>query len=233
MLFLNIWLLSRLLAGLPAWSEDGGSAVAVAGHGAAANSGYAPPPPSNDGSGGYGGGSAGAPGYGRVIQVETKLTEPGSDASGVWRGSREVPSQVEETPPVPSGPAPAMTLSDARMNFPTLVETMVSIRSRSGHWSYPLRGSEPPKKLKLKLHKIEKGSLELVKGAVYSGYAVLRDADSKKLYRMDFTVDYGADLWTVIDHKLNLDEEIEEPVPPVRRPAKRRSPKPNAGSTIP
>lgn len=234
-------LILLLAASIPlasiSWSEDDSSPVGSAGHSAASNKqfGSAPqtqPPGYGGDSAGYGGGSPGAasgPGYSTVREVKTTLAEPEKDVSGVWRGTRELPSREPE-PSAQNAPSEPMSLSTARSNFPVLVETMVLTRSPSGYWSYPLRGSSPPRKLKLRLHKTEKGSLELLTGTLYQGFALFRDLDSRRLFRMDFTVDYGMNAWAITDHKLNIEGVDDGPATPARKPAMRKNQKTRAGS---
>lgn len=102
------------------------------------------------------------------------------------------PSQPEALPP--------MTLEDARLNFPTVVESFIAGVSPNGYWLLKEKGTDHT--WKLKLVSIDTKTLRGAGAQRYSAPAVLRDVRDGQRLRVEFTVDFSGDQWKVAGMRL-------------------------------
>lgn len=164
----------------------------------------APPPPAPDRPAG---GAA-------VIQVNTVLEQPIPDAGGVWRGTRDLAPATSE--PLQTQPPTPISLTDARTNFSTVVETFILLRSARGYFHF--RDTKTGEELKLKLERIHKASVELLHGARYGGRVDFREMGTGREIYTNFSVDFGTDLWAVKYHWRIFDESDESDKASAERP---------------
>jgi hypothetical protein len=129
------------------------------------------------------------------------------------RPAGENPGDKEEQA-ASSGP---MTLDDARMNFPTMVESFVAERSSDGSW--PLKQKSTGKTLKLKYESVLPKSIRKIKENRFTGRAVLREVEKDFPVKADFTIDFGGPKWMVVGMRL------VSATPPARK-ARRKAPAP-------
>lgn len=151
--------------------------------------------------GGSSGGSSLSPG----------MAQPDADAGGVWRGSRRAATpEPQEAPQLPlvttppssegahseSAPPAPMTLSDARVNFPTMIESFIASRSPKGYWSF--KDPETGKTLKLKLSQVDKGSIAPSAKGSFRGKVTFQEGRTDRTIDLDFIVDFASDSWQVL-----------------------------------
>ncbi len=101
---------------------------------------------------------------------------------------------VETHVTVGGGP---MSLDDARMNFPTVVESFIAARTRDGYWPLKDKASGTVRMLKL-VNKDVKG-VQPVEGGegLFSGRVSLEDGNTHEKLKADFVVDFSGTEWAV------------------------------------
>jgi hypothetical protein len=95
-----------------------------------------------------------------------------------------------------------MSISDARVNFATVVEAYVAKKSSNGYWSYAEKASgKKQKSWRLKLPSVSDKTVREEDENRYSGLVKLRDARGGRPLTLEFVVDFSGVKWKVISVK--------------------------------
>jgi hypothetical protein len=94
------------------------------------------------------------------------------------------------------GGGDSMELSDALVNFETVVEAYVAKKSPNGYWSYS--DKKGGKARRLKYVSISETTFQQVDGGRYSGLAKFTDARDGRRVSLTFTVDLRGSKWKVV-----------------------------------
>jgi len=119
-----------------------------------------------------------------------------------------------EEPPRPEPPRGPMTLHDARINLPTIVETYISQNSPDGHFTMKDKAG---KTWKLDLEAIYDKGVHKVPGRErFAACAMFREwGGLDRHVDVDFTVDFSGARWKVTEVKLH--KLVDMPKPKQRR----------------
>lgn len=115
-----------------------------------------------------------------------------SSAAGM-AGTAPQNSGADAADEKPEAPA-KVSLADAVYNFETVVESYVAKKSAGGVWTY----KEDDRTSKLVLVSVDSKSVRAAGEGLYAGVAVLRDARTKRVRRLEFTADFSGPKWTVV-----------------------------------
>lgn len=126
---------------------------------------------------------------------------PPPDAPAVEQPAQDpAPAPQEDAEPMPApvqeGPAPAMTLADARINLPTVVHAFVEKRSREGVW--PLRDKASGRLRKLRLLGLDAEKTKRAgEEGLFAAPGTLLDVETDERVPVVFTVDFSGTEWKV------------------------------------
>ncbi len=149
--------------------------------------------------------------------MEERSQEYQSDQTGPQDPPPDSPADETSADNNKQSSSTPMALDDARLNFPTVIESFIAEHSPHGYW--PLKQKTTGKVLKLKFKSILPKSVRQLKEGLYLGRAVLREVQADSPITADFTVDFSGSRWKVEGMRL------VSATPPTRKPHRKAPPR--------
>ena len=153
------------------------------------------------GGGGGGGGDGAAVFHGRRNMGQDMPPEESTPSNPEPRQGQVIPPDSSDLPASkPEGAPEPMSEGDAKVNFPTVVESYLAQHSPRGY--FPVTEKQTKKVWHLKLLEIQTGNLRSAGTNRYTARADFKDVRNGAKLSIDITVDFGGSEWSVTTLKV-------------------------------